>query len=117
MRMALDVEQLALTEKGKESLAIEAFARALKQIPTIIVDNAGLDSAELVSNLRNAIYNGSTTGGIDIDNGSVGDMKELGIFECLRVKEQALISACEACEQILRVDMTVTCAPRQRDRE
>ncbi len=117
MRMALEVEQLALTEKGKESLAIEAFARALKQLPTIIADNAGLDSAELVSNLRNTIYNGSVSAGLNINEGIVGDMKELGIYECLKVKEQALISACEACEMILRVDMTVTAAPRQRDRE
>ena len=117
MRMALEVEQLGLNEKGKESLAIESFARALKQIPTIIADNAGLDSAEIVSNLRNAIFNGATSAGININEGTVGDMKELGIYECLRVKEQALISACEACEQILRVDMVVTCAPRQRDRE
>lgn len=117
MRMALEVEQLALQEKGKESLAIDSFARALKQIPTIISDNAGLDSAEVVSNLRNAIHNGSTTAGININDGSVGDMKDLGIYECLKVKEQALISACEACEMILRVDMNVTSAPRQRDRE
>ena len=117
MRMALEVEQLALAEKGKESLAIEAFAKALKTLPTIIADNAGLDSAELVSNLRNTIYNGSTTAGLNINEGIVGDMKELGIFECLKVKEQALISACEAAEMILRVDMTVTCSPRPRDRE
>ena len=117
MKMALEVESLSLNEKGKESLAIEGFARALKQLPTIIADNAGLDSAELVSNLRNAIFNGSNTAGININEGNVGDMKELGIFECLKVKEQALISACEAAEMILRVDMTVTCQPRQRDRE
>jgi len=117
MRMALEVEQLALNERGKESLAIESFAKALKQLPTIIADNAGLDSAEIVSNLRNTIFNGSSSAGINIIEGNIGCMKELGVYECLKVKEQALISACEACEMILRVDMTVTCAPRQRDRE
>ena len=117
MRMALEVEQLALNEKGKESIAIEAFARALKALPTIIADNAGLDSAELISNLKNAIHSGSLSAGININEGTVGDMKELGIYECLRVKEQALISACEAAELILRVDTTVTSAPRPRDRE
>jgi len=44
-------------------------------------------------------------------------MKELGVYECLKVKEQALLSACEAAELILRVDEVVTCAPRARDRE
>lgn len=117
MRMSKEVDQLATTVKGKESLAIEAFARALRQLPTILADNAGLDSAEIVSNLKNSIYNGSTNAGLNVDDGSVGDMKELGIYECLKVKEQALLSACEAAEQILRVDEVVTAAPRQRDRE
>jgi T-complex protein 1 subunit beta len=44
-------------------------------------------------------------------------MKQLGVYECLRVKEQAVMSACEAAEMILRVDEVITCAPRQRDRE
>ena len=46
--------------------------------------------------------------------GKVADMAELGVTECLRVKEQALISATEAAEMILRVDDIVRCAPRQR---
>ena len=46
--------------------------------------------------------------------GSVASMKELGVTECLRVKEQALVSATEAAEMILRVDDIVRCAPRQR---
>lgn len=117
MRMALEVEKLSLAEKGKESLAVESFSKALRQLPMIIADNAGLDSAELISNLKSSIHNGSVTAGIDINKGIVGDMKELGIYECLKVKEQALISACEAAEMILRVDEVITCAPRQRDRE
>lgn len=117
MRMAHEVDQLSLAEKGKESLAIESFARALRQLPTIIADNAGLDSAELVSNLKSSIFAGSQTAGINVIDGCVGDMKEMGIYECLKVKEQALMSACEAAEMILRVDEVVTCAPRQRDRE
>ena len=42
-------------------------------------------------------------------------MRELGVTECLRVKEQALISATEAAEMILRVDNIVKCAPSQRE--
>jgi len=117
MRMALEVEKLSLDVKGKESLAIEGFAKALRQLPMILADNAGLDSAELISNLKSAIHNGANSAGIDINKGCVGDMKELGIYECLKVKEQALISACEAAEMILRVDEVITCAPRKRDRE
>ena len=47
--------------------------------------------------------------------GVVADMRELGVTECLRVKEQALISASEAAEMILRVDEIIKCAPRRRE--
>jgi T-complex protein 1 subunit beta len=36
------------------------------------------------------------------------------IQECFRSKEQALISASEAAELIMRVDDIITCAPRER---
>lgn len=49
MLMAKAVEELAAKTAGKTALAVEAFARALRQLPTIIADNAGYDSADLVS--------------------------------------------------------------------
>lgn len=117
MKMSLEVDQLSKEVKGKEALAIEAFARALRQLPVILSDNAGYDSAELVSQLKNDIHNGSMNSGLNLDEGKVGNMKELGIYECFRVKEQALNSASEAAEMILRVDEIISCAPRQRTRE
>jgi len=96
-------------------LAIESYSRALRQLPTIIADNAGYDSAELVQQLRAEIYNGKRTMGLNIFKGQVDDMKELGVTECLRVKEQALMSASEAAEMILRVDEIIRCAPRKRE--
>ena len=50
-----------------------------------------------------------------MNTGKVDNMKTLGITECLRVKEQAVISATEAAEMILRVDNIVKCAPRKRE--
>ena len=115
MRMSLAVDELAKKTHGKEALAIEAFSTALKQLPTIICDNAGYDSAELVQNMRSDIYNGDTEMGLNMQKGKVDNMKELGITECLRVKEQALHSASEAAEMILRVDEIIRCAPRRRE--
>jgi len=87
IRMSLAVGDLANTTEGKESLAIEAFARALRQLPTIIADNAGYDSAEIVQNLRSAIANGDLESGLNMYSGKVDSMKDLGVTECLRVKE------------------------------
>jgi chaperonin GroEL (HSP60 family) len=69
---------------------MEAFARALRQLPTTIADNAGLDSADIVSTLRAAhgADPSSTRMGVDVIAGEAGDMKELGIFESFKVKQQ-----------------------------
>ena len=52
MLMATAVRKLAESTPGKESIAMESFAKALAMLPTIIADNAGYDSADLVSQLR-----------------------------------------------------------------
>eukprot|EP00695_Tsukubamonas_globosa_P002885 TRINITY_DN4104_c0_g1_i1.p1 TRINITY_DN4104_c0_g1~~TRINITY_DN4104_c0_g1_i1.p1 ORF type:complete len:262 (+),score=150.29 TRINITY_DN4104_c0_g1_i1:156-941(+) len=114
MIMAKAVEEVARATPGKKAIAMEAFARALRQIPTIISDNAGLDSADLVSRITAEHYSGSTTAGVDIKTGGVGNMDELGIFESFKVKQQVLMSASEAAEMILRVDDIIRCQPRQR---
>lgn len=93
-------------------MAIDAFARALRQIPTIIADNAGLDSTELVSQLRAAHHKGEKTTGLDIDNGCVSDVENMGITESFQVKSKVLLSAAEAAEMILRVDEIIRSAPR-----
>jgi T-complex protein 1 subunit beta len=102
MIMSKAVEQLAEKTPGKRSLAMECFAKALRCIPSIICDNAGLDSGEIVSQLRARHAEGET------------NMTELGITESFRVKQQVLLSATEAAEMIVRVDDIIKCAPRQR---
>jgi len=117
MKMSIACDELAKTIKGKQALAIEAFARALRTLPITIADNGGYDSAEVVQELKVELVNGSKNAGIDMNRGEVGDMEKLGITECLRAKEQALISAAEAAEMILRVDNIIKCAPRPRERQ
>jgi T-complex protein 1 subunit beta len=116
MIMSKAVEQTAANEVGKKALAIEAFARALRQLPTILADNAGYDSSELVTKLRSAIYNGMTTSGLDLNNGTVADMRELGIVESYKLKRAVVSSAAEASEVLLRVDNILRAKPRTADR-
>ncbi len=49
--MSIAVEELAKSVLGKKAIAIQAYANALKQLPTIIADNGGFDSSELVQNI------------------------------------------------------------------
>lgn len=114
MLMANAVAELAIRTPGKESVAMESFAKALRMIPTIIADNAGYDSADLVAQLRAAHSEGKTTYGLDMKEGTIGDMAALGVTESFQVKRQVLLSAAEAAEMILRVDDIIKAAPRKR---
>lgn len=114
MLMAVAVTNAAAKTPGKEAVAMEAFARALQQLPTIIADNAGYDSAQLVSELRAAHVSSKCTMGLNMDAGKIGDMQQLGITESFVVKRQVLLSAAEAAEMILRVDSIIKAAPRKR---
>lgn len=114
MLMANAVQALAIKTPGKEAVAMEAFARALRQLPTVIADNAGYDSSQLVSELRAAHAEGKVDMGLDMKNGKIADVREIGITESYKVKSQVLISASEAAEMILRVDDILRAAPRQR---
>lgn len=116
MLMAKAVDQAAANETGKRALAVEAFSRALRQLPTILADNAGYDSSELVTKLRSAIYNGITTSGLDLNNGIVADMREMGIVESYKLKKAVVSSAAEAAEVLLRVDNIIRAKPRTADR-
>ncbi|KRX06460.1 GroEL-like apical domain [Pseudocohnilembus persalinus] len=116
IQMAEAVDTLAKSITGKKALAIEAYARALRQIPIIIADNGGYDSAELLQNLKVEIVQGNLSAGLDMNQGIIGDMEELGVTECLRSKEQSVMAASEAAELIMRVDDIIKCAPRKRER-
>lgn len=114
MTMAEAVDELARSIPGKEQYAIEAFARAQRAIPTILADNAGYDSQDIVTQQRALHRNGKNTMGIDMDKGVVSCMEEKSVTESFYSKSQSLVSAHEAAELILRVDQIIRCAPRQR---
>jgi len=113
--MAQAVKEESVKTKGKEALAMDAFGRALAQIPTILADNAGFDAAEIVTALRSEHSQGNHWMGVCMETGSIGDMRKYGVTESYNSKLQSLVSAAEAAEMILRVDDIVKCAPRPRD--
>ena len=71
--MSTHVDELARTTPGKRAMAIDAFANALRAIPTTISDNAGLDSAEIVSQLRADHAKEGSRAGVDVNKGVVSE--------------------------------------------
>ena len=66
-------------------------------------EGLGLDSIDSLVDLR-AAHENSAVMGLDVFTGKVADMKEAGVIEPKRVKKQAIQSASEAAEMILRID-------------
>merc|ERR1712004_820825 len=115
--MARAVDELSSVTPGKEARAMTSFANALRQLPSIIAENGGYDSAQLVIELKAKHILGESTMGLNMTEGKVGCMKELGITESFSVKRQVLVQASEAAEMILRVDDILKAAPRQREQD
>merc|ERR1712086_38625 len=102
--MSKAVMELASATPGKLGICIEAYARALEQIPLILADNGGYDSSELVGQLRAAHHQGKSDMGLNLELGEIASMKDLSICESMRSKVHQINSASEAAEMIIRVD-------------
>lgn len=103
IEMAKKLKDYADSISGREQLAVTAFAESLEVVPKTLAENAGLDSIDSLVDLR-ASHEDSPYMGLDVFDGKVTDMKEAGVIEPKRVKKQAIQSASEAAEMILRID-------------
>jgi len=89
---------------GREQLAVNAFADALEIIPRTLAESAGADAIDMLVALRAKHDKKGKSFGVDAIVGKVADMKALGVIEPLKIKTQAIKSASEATEMILRID-------------
>jgi len=90
---------------GREQLAINAFADALEVIPRTLAENAGLDPIDKLAELRAKHEDAANKWyGLDAFKGGAEDMFKNGVIEPLKIKTQAIKSASEAAEMILRID-------------
>jgi thermosome len=99
---------------GREQLAINAFADALEVIPRSLAENGGLDPIDTLVTLRAEHDKGNVGIGVDVLDGGVKDMFELGVIEPLKVKTQAIKSAADAAEMILRIDDVISASKLEK---
>jgi len=99
---------------GREQLAILGFANALEVVPRALAENAGLDPIDILVELRAAHEKGKATAGVNIDAGRIDDAYGFGVVEPLKVKTQAITSAAEAAEMILRIDDVISASKLSR---
>ncbi len=107
IELELRLMDFASSVGGREQLAIEKFAKAMEIIPWTLSENAGIDPIDSIIKLKNAHEKKNADGkyfGIDLDSGEAVDMLAKNVVEPLRVKIQAINSAEEVANMILRID-------------
>jgi len=117
IELAIKIDEYAKEVGGKEQLAIEAFAEALKVIPRTLAENAGLDPVDVLVKVTAAHKDKGSTIGVDVFAGEPADMLERGVIEPLRVKKQAIKSASEAAIMILRIDDVIAASKLEKEKE
>jgi len=109
IEVAKELRNYATKVGGREQLAIEAFADAIEVIPKTLAENGGLQSIDVLVDLRSAHEKeDGKYMGINVFTGKVQNSLDNGIIEPLVVKEQAIKSAAESASMILRIDDVIT---------
>ena len=106
------LRKFANSLSGREQLAVLAFADALESIPITLAENAGLDPIDSLTELKAAHDKGQLWAGLDVFTGKVVDAWKKGIIEPLKIKTQAIKSASEVAELILRIDDVLAAGSR-----
>jgi archaeal chaperonin len=103
-RLAGKLRDYAKEIGGREQLAIEGFANALEVVPKTLSETAGLNPLDMIVSLRNKHKMGEFNFGIDVMNGKLSDMRKANVVEPVNIKIQAISSASEVAQMILRID-------------
>jgi thermosome len=102
--LASRLRDYADSVSGREQLAVEAFADSIELVPRVLAENAGLDAIDTLVDLRSAHESGDQRAGLNVFSGDVVDTFDAGVVEPAHSKEQALSSATEAANLVLKID-------------
>lgn len=91
------------SERTRDQFAIQAFAEALEVLPATLAKNSGHDPIDVVTALRTAHDAGEHCAGLDVFTGEITDMLETGIVEPASGKAQAIATATETANMILKI--------------
>lgn len=104
VELAMNLRKFAESLSGREQLAVQAFADSMEIIPRTLIENAGLDPIDIMTELKSAHSKKQKWAGVDVFTGKVNDSWKKGVIEPLKIKTQAVSSASEVATMILRID-------------
>src|SRR3989344_2024244 len=104
LELAREIRAYSTSFSGREQLAVQAFADALEVIPITLAENAGLDPIDTLTEIKASHEKGEKWAGLNVYTGKVMNAWSEGVLEPLKIKTQAIKSATEVAEMILRID-------------
>ncbi|MBT8010382.1 thermosome subunit [archaeon] len=104
IELARELRHYAGSFTGREQLSILAFAESIEVVPRTLAENSGLDPIDILTELKARHEAGERSAGINVITGKVMNAFEEGVIEPLKIKTQAIKSASEVAELILRID-------------
>ena len=104
IEVAKGLREYSNSLSGREQLAVLAFAEAIEVIPKTLAENAGMDPIDIITTLKAKHDENQKWAGVDVFKKEVIDAWKEGIIEPLKIKTQAIKSASEVTELILRID-------------
>ncbi len=113
MEISKRLREFADTISGKEQFAVLSYAESLEIIPLCLAENSGLDAIDVITKLRAEHKKNNKWIGVNVFTGEPMNAWEEGVLEPLQTKTQALSSATEVAEMILRIDDVFLGTPRQ----
>lgn len=112
IELARELRKFANSLEGREQLAVLAFAESMEVIPRTLAENAGLDPIDVITELKAAHDKKQKWAGINVFSGKVMDAWKAGVIEPLKIKTQAISSAAEVAQMILRIDDVIAGSSR-----
>lgn len=90
---------------GSRQQCFQEFARALEIIPVTLAENSGMNSVNVITELKNKMAEGKRFAGLSARRtGSIDNVVEEHILQPLLVSTSAITLAAECCKSILRID-------------
>ncbi len=104
IELARRLRHFGQTLAGREQLAVEEFASALEFIPVTLAENAGMDPIDILTELKAKHDAGDKNAGLNLFNNKIENVLNAKIIEPYKIKTQAINSASEVANMILRID-------------
>ncbi len=114
MEISKELRKFGQTLSGRERLAVEEFANALEFIPITLAENAGLDPIDILTELKARHDSGERNAGLNLFENKIGDVLGARIIEPYNIKSQAIDSATEVANMILRIDDVIASRPDRK---